>query len=76
MNVCSFYPMFAVLKGPHIDYARQQKQIDSYRNMIATSPYVIKNAASEPSEKYWLGLMRDWLVSIQNGVDDAIRNNR
>lgn len=68
--------MFAVLKGPHIDYARQQKKIENYRSMIATSPYIIKNAAAEPSEKYWLGLMRDWLVSIQDGVDDAIRNNR
>ncbi|CAB3404256.1 unnamed protein product [Caenorhabditis bovis] len=65
----SFYPMFAVLQGPNIDYAHQQRQIDNYRRAIGTSKYVIKNAFDEPSEKYWLGLMRDWLLSIQKGFD-------
>lgn len=30
----SFYPMFAVLKGPNIDYARDQHKIDNYRRSI------------------------------------------
>lgn len=30
----SFYPMFAVIKGPNIDYAVQQQQIDKYRSAI------------------------------------------
>ncbi|KAF8360665.1 ptc-1, partial [Pristionchus pacificus] len=68
----SFYPMFAVLKGPHIDYPHQQQLIENYRNTIGASQYVIKNARGQPSEAYWLGMMRDWLMSIQNQTDQAI----
>lgn len=65
----SFYPMFAVIKGPHVDYARQQHQIDNYRKAIAASKFVIKTKSGEPSEKYWLGMMRDWLSSLQKAYD-------
>ncbi|WKX98089.1 hypothetical protein Q1695_013633 [Nippostrongylus brasiliensis] len=65
----SFYPMFAVIKGPNIDYPVQQQQIDKYRNAIAQSKFVIKRKSGEPSEKYWLGMMRDWLTSIQEAYD-------
>ncbi|GMS82271.1 hypothetical protein PENTCL1PPCAC_4446, partial [Pristionchus entomophagus] len=68
----SFYPMFAVLKGPHIDYPHQQQLIENYRSSIGASKYVIKNARGQPSEAYWLGMMRDWLLSIQNETDQAI----
>ncbi|GMR34260.1 hypothetical protein PMAYCL1PPCAC_04455 [Pristionchus mayeri] len=68
----SFYPMFAVLKGPYIDYPNQQQLIENYRNTIGASKYVIKNAKGQPSEAYWLGMMRDWLMSIQNETDQAI----
>ncbi|GMS82191.1 hypothetical protein PENTCL1PPCAC_4366, partial [Pristionchus entomophagus] len=68
----SFYPMFAVLKGPHIDYPHQQQLIENYRNSIGASKYVIKNAHGQRSEAYWLGMMRDWLLSIQNETDQAI----
>ncbi|CAP23390.2 Protein CBG03294 [Caenorhabditis briggsae] len=68
----SFYPMFAVIKGPNIDYAHQQRQIDNYRQSIGSSKFVIKNKNEEPSEKYWLGLMRDWLISIQRGFDEEV----
>ncbi|ETN74205.1 patched family protein [Necator americanus] len=68
----SFYPMFAVIKGPNIDYARQQHQIDNYRTAIASSKFVIKTKSGEPSEKYWLGMMRDWLASIQKAYDDEM----
>ncbi|CAL2032757.1 unnamed protein product [Caenorhabditis brenneri] len=68
----SFYPMFAVIKGPNIDYAHQQRQIDNYRQSIGSSKYVIKNKNEEPSEKYWLGLMRDWLISVQRGFDEEV----
>lgn len=30
----SFYPMFAVLRGPGIDYAKNQQKIDNYRLSI------------------------------------------
>lgn len=30
----SFYPMFAVLRGPGIDYAKNQHKIDNYRLSI------------------------------------------
>ncbi|KAF8362231.1 hypothetical protein PRIPAC_89154 [Pristionchus pacificus] len=36
------------------------------------SKYVIKNARGQPSEAYWLGMMRDWLMIIQNQTDQAI----
>ncbi|CAI5442115.1 unnamed protein product [Caenorhabditis angaria] len=68
----SFYPMFAVLQGPNINYAEQQIQIENYRKAIGASKYVIKNSMDEPSEKYWLGLMRDWLISIQEGFDQEM----
>uniref|UniRef100_A0A7I4Y6A8 SSD domain-containing protein n=1 Tax=Haemonchus contortus TaxID=6289 RepID=A0A7I4Y6A8_HAECO len=68
----SFYPMFAVIKGPNIDYAVQQQRIDKYRRAIASSKFVIKTKSGEPSEKYWLGMMRDWLASIQKAYDDEL----
>ncbi|CAI2342206.1 unnamed protein product [Caenorhabditis sp. 36 PRJEB53466] len=68
----SFYPMFAVIKGPNIDYATQQRQIDNYRQSIGSSKYVIKDKNGFPSEKYWLGLMRDWLISVQRGFDEEL----
>ncbi|CAD6192019.1 unnamed protein product [Caenorhabditis auriculariae] len=68
----SFYPMFAVLQGPNIDFAHQQRQIDNYRQAIGTSKFVIKNSVDEPSEKYWLGLMRDWLSSLQRSFDQEM----
>lgn len=33
----SFYPMFAVLKGPDIDYPNVQNKIENYRNRIGKS---------------------------------------
>lgn len=33
----SFYPMFAVLKGPDLDYSRNQHKIDNYRTSIGIS---------------------------------------
>ncbi|EFO85708.1 CRE-PTC-1 protein [Caenorhabditis remanei] len=68
----SFYPMFAVIKGPNIDYALQQRQIENYRISMGASKFIIKNKHQEPSEKYWLGLMRDWLISIQRGFDEEL----
>ncbi|KAF8354952.1 hypothetical protein PRIPAC_96575, partial [Pristionchus pacificus] len=45
----------------------------SFYPMFAVHPkYVIKNARGEPSEAYWLGMMRDWLMSIQNQTDQVI----
>lgn len=72
----SFYPMFAVIKGPHIDYARQQHQIDNYRMSVGRSKYVIKDSKNEPSEKYWLQMMRDWLLSIQVAYDKAVEDGK
>ncbi|VDK82911.1 unnamed protein product [Litomosoides sigmodontis] len=68
----SFYPMFAVLRGPEIDYAKNQQKIDNYRFAIGNSPFVMKNSEKEPSEKYWLSLLRNWLSSLQQKLDQAI----
>ncbi|VIO93291.1 Patched family protein [Brugia malayi] len=68
----SFYPMFAVLKGSRINFAKQQEQIEQYRLDIAKSRYVIK-VNGRPSEEYWLSMMRTWLSSIQKHLDNAIK---
>ncbi|CAG9535046.1 unnamed protein product [Cercopithifilaria johnstoni] len=68
----SFYPMFAVLRGPGIDYAKNQHKIDNYRLSIGSSSFVMKNSENEPSEKYWLSLLRIWLRSLQQKLDQAI----
>uniref|UniRef100_A0A915Q821 SSD domain-containing protein n=1 Tax=Setaria digitata TaxID=48799 RepID=A0A915Q821_9BILA len=68
----SFYPMFAILKGNQINFARQQEQIEQYRLDIAKSNFVIK-VNGRPSEEYWMSLMRTWLSSIQKPLDDAIK---
>ncbi|CAJ0585861.1 unnamed protein product, partial [Mesorhabditis spiculigera] len=36
------------------------------------SEYVIKSKSGEPSEKYWLQMMRDWLISIQTAYEQAL----
>ncbi|CAI4220957.1 unnamed protein product [Auanema sp. JU1783] len=71
----SFYPMFAVLKGPDIDYAGQQHLIESYRNSIAHSRFVIK-VNNQPTEKYWLEMMREWLNSIQSEYETALDSGK
>uniref|UniRef100_A0A1I7XDY1 SSD domain-containing protein n=1 Tax=Heterorhabditis bacteriophora TaxID=37862 RepID=A0A1I7XDY1_HETBA len=43
--------------------------LDKHEN-LASSKYVIKTASDEPSEKYWLQMMRDWLISIQKAYDE------
>ncbi|VDN02911.1 unnamed protein product [Thelazia callipaeda] len=68
----SFYPMFAVLRGPGIDYAKNQQKIDNYRSSIGRSPFVVKNSDNEPSEKYWLSLLRIWLRTLQHKLDQAV----
>ncbi|MCP9261435.1 Protein patched-like protein 1 [Dirofilaria immitis] len=68
----SFYPMFAVLRGPGIDYAKNQHKIDNYRLSIGNSPFIVKNSEGEPSEKYWLSLLRIWLRTLQQKLDQAI----
>ncbi|VBB29733.1 unnamed protein product [Acanthocheilonema viteae] len=68
----SFYPMFAVLRGSGIDYAKNQHKIDNYRSSIGSSPFVVKNNEKEPSEKYWLSLLRIWLRNLQQKLDQAI----
>ncbi|OZC11766.1 hypothetical protein X798_00946 [Onchocerca flexuosa] len=68
----SFYPMFAVLRGPDIDYAKNQHKIDNYRLSIGNSHFVVKNSEEEPSEKYWLSLLRIWLRTLQQKLDQAV----
>ena len=69
----SFYPMFAVLKGPHIDYPNQQIKIEELRTAISKSDFVIK-IDGKPSEPYWMSLMRLWLSSLQAELDKALAN--
>ncbi|KAK0395329.1 hypothetical protein QR680_001233 [Steinernema hermaphroditum] len=67
----SFYPMFGTLKGREVDYPKQQMKIEEYRQSIAKSRFVIK-VDGKPSEHYWLSLMRLWLTSLQNHLDEAL----
>ncbi|VDM38310.1 unnamed protein product [Toxocara canis] len=71
----SFYPMFAVLKGPNIDYPNEQEVIEQYRLDIAKSDFVIK-VDGHPSEEYWLSLMRTWLRSLEAHLDSAIKEGK
>ncbi|VDM98153.1 unnamed protein product [Thelazia callipaeda] len=71
----SFYPMFIILKGNGINFAKQQEQIEQFRLDIAKSSYVIK-VKGHASEEYWLSLMRTWLTSIQKHLDDAIKKGK
>uniref|UniRef100_A0AC34F9K9 SSD domain-containing protein n=1 Tax=Panagrolaimus sp. ES5 TaxID=591445 RepID=A0AC34F9K9_9BILA len=64
----SFYPMFIVLKGPHIDYPNQQTKIEELRAKVAESDFVIK-VDGKSSEPYWMSLMRIWLISLQTELD-------
>uniref|UniRef100_A0AC35FVD7 SSD domain-containing protein n=1 Tax=Panagrolaimus sp. PS1159 TaxID=55785 RepID=A0AC35FVD7_9BILA len=64
----SFYPMFIVLKGPHIDYPNQQTKIEQLRAKVAESDFVIK-VDGKTSEPYWMSLMRMWLISLQEELD-------
>lgn len=71
----SFYPMFAVLKGPNIDYPNEQEVIEQYRLDIAKSDFVIK-VDGRPSEEYWLSLMRTWLRSLEVHLDTAMKDGK
>uniref|UniRef100_A0A0N5AWE3 SSD domain-containing protein n=1 Tax=Syphacia muris TaxID=451379 RepID=A0A0N5AWE3_9BILA len=71
----SFYPMFAVIKGPDTDYPNVQHKIDNYRNQIAKSKYVVK-VNGEASEKYWLSLLRTWLKELQATFEQAIEQRK
>lgn len=37
----------------------------------ARSRFVVKLENGEPSERYWLGLFREWLIGLQAKLDDA-----
>uniref|UniRef100_A0A1I8BAJ4 SSD domain-containing protein n=1 Tax=Meloidogyne hapla TaxID=6305 RepID=A0A1I8BAJ4_MELHA len=67
----SFYPMSIVLHGEQIDFPGRQHQIDLLRNEIGHSRFVVKLADGEPSERYWLQLFRDWLIGMQQRLDNA-----
>uniref|UniRef100_A0A915N4H7 SSD domain-containing protein n=1 Tax=Meloidogyne javanica TaxID=6303 RepID=A0A915N4H7_MELJA len=67
----SFYPMSIVLHGEQIDFPARQHQIDLLRNEIGYSRFVVKLADGEPSERYWLQLFRDWLIGMQQRLDNA-----
>jgi hypothetical protein len=69
----SFYPMNIVIKGEHVDFARQQHPIEALRQEIGRSRFVVKLENGEPSERYWLGMFRDWLKGLQEKLDDAER---
>ncbi|KAI6171989.1 Protein patched-like protein 1 [Aphelenchoides besseyi] len=68
----SFYPMFLVPYGPHIDYPNQQSKLEALRADIAKSSFVIK-VNGKPSEPYWMEMMRAWLLSLQSEFDSAMK---
>uniref|UniRef100_A0AC35U3X0 SSD domain-containing protein n=1 Tax=Rhabditophanes sp. KR3021 TaxID=114890 RepID=A0AC35U3X0_9BILA len=67
----SFYPMFAVIKGPNIDYPNKQQMIEDLRFDIAKSNFVIKQDGL-PSEPYWMMMMRNWLKALQIDLNTAV----
>ncbi|KRZ03809.1 Protein patched -like protein 1 [Trichinella zimbabwensis] len=64
----SFFPFSAVLKGP-MDIPHKQRLIRDYRSAIGEIDYVIRHDG-QPSEKYWLSMMTEWLVSLQQKFDE------
>ncbi|KRX40231.1 Protein patched -like protein 1 [Trichinella murrelli] len=64
----SFFPFSAVLKGP-MDIPHKQRLIREYRSAIGEIDYVIRHDG-QPSEKYWLSMMTEWLVSLQQKFDE------
>uniref|UniRef100_A0A914XVY2 SSD domain-containing protein n=1 Tax=Plectus sambesii TaxID=2011161 RepID=A0A914XVY2_9BILA len=67
----SFYPMFAVVKGPDVDFPAMQHKIEEYRQELGQSRFVIK-VNGQPSEKYWMSMMKTWLNSLQVHYDKAM----
>ncbi|CAD5209040.1 unnamed protein product [Bursaphelenchus okinawaensis] len=67
----SFYPMNVIIRGENVDFAEKQTQIEQLRNEIAKSQYVVKLENGEPSERYWLGMFRQWLRGLQQKLDEA-----
>uniref|UniRef100_A0A5S6QE31 SSD domain-containing protein n=1 Tax=Trichuris muris TaxID=70415 RepID=A0A5S6QE31_TRIMR len=63
----SFFPFSAILKGP-MDIPNKQRLIHEYRDRLAKMEYTVKQMG-EISEKYWLSMMADWLVSLQVKFD-------
>ncbi|GMT37321.1 hypothetical protein PFISCL1PPCAC_28618, partial [Pristionchus fissidentatus] len=58
-------------------FLKARDQYFSFYPMFAgASKFVIKNAKGAPSEAYWLGMMRDWLMSVQKETDVAIANGQ
>lgn len=39
--------------------------------LLAKSRFIIKLDNGEPSERYWLGLFREWLIGLQEKLDKA-----
>ncbi|KAI6228220.1 Protein patched-like protein 1 [Aphelenchoides besseyi] len=67
----SFYPMNIIIRGENLDFAQKQTEIEQLRNEIARSHFIIKLDNGEPSERYWLGLFREWLQGLQAKLDVA-----
>ncbi|KAI6242632.1 Protein patched-like protein 1 [Aphelenchoides fujianensis] len=67
----SFYPFNVIVRGEEVDFAHKQAEIEHLRNEIARSKFIIKLDNGEPSERYWLGLFREWLQGLQSKLDAA-----
>uniref|UniRef100_A0A8R1DMA1 SSD domain-containing protein n=2 Tax=Caenorhabditis japonica TaxID=281687 RepID=A0A8R1DMA1_CAEJA len=62
----SFYPMFAVLRGNHIDIPNQQQLIEEYREQLGSSKFMIK--AEGKLQPYWMSMLRIWLKSLDKAL--------
>uniref|UniRef100_A0AC35U5J3 SSD domain-containing protein n=1 Tax=Rhabditophanes sp. KR3021 TaxID=114890 RepID=A0AC35U5J3_9BILA len=71
----SFYPMTIVIMGEEVDFARKQKLIANLRSDIGSSNFIVKHADGEPSEPYWLDLLKNWVIRLQEKLDLAEQHN-
>lgn len=46
--------------------------VNFFSKFLAKSRFVVKINENEPSEKYWLSLLRIWLRILQHKLDRAV----
>lgn len=59
--------------GP-IDLPTKQKLLRMYRQEISDTKYVVKRKG-KVQEQFWLDLLQDWLLGIQQKFDNDMNNS-
>lgn len=55
-----------------LSFLRQSPYFSNLSLILGNSHFVVKNSEEEPSEKYWLSLLRIWLRTLQQKLDQAV----